>query len=168
MDILFLHGAPGTGKTTLAQALHQRLKSPWFEFGWIPEFRQKGEAAISYEEEERLSFENLALVVNNYLRHDFRNIIITDLRDPILQQALRRFARRNYLLVTLWAKDEDILKQRVLDESRPSGYRDWQEALALNKIYQQRRLARREIRLEVTTHPVETLVAQILTRLENE
>ncbi|MBE0698672.1 MAG: hypothetical protein IH586_17275, partial [Anaerolineaceae bacterium] len=86
-DILFIHGAPGVGKSTIAEALHRRLNSPWFEFGWIPEFRQKGEVTLPYEEEEQLSFENLCLVVRNYLRHGFRNIILTDLRDPVMRQA---------------------------------------------------------------------------------
>ena len=165
-DIIFIHGAPGSGKSTVAQALHQQLNSPWFEFGWIPEFRQKGEAFLTYEEEEQLSFENLCLVVRNYLRHGFCNIILTDLRDPVLHQALRRFSRRNYLLVTLWVRTEDVLKQRVLDETRLSGYRDWEEALALNQLYLSRPLLGNELRIDVTCCPIESVVNQILASIQ--
>jgi predicted kinase len=165
MDIIFIHGAPGVGKSAVARGLHERLGSPWFEFGWIPEFRQKGEASISYEEEERLSFENLCLVVRNYLRHGFEQIIITDLRDPLLREALRRFARRKYLLVMLYASDEEILKVRVLDETRSSGYRDWEEALALNRQYQARQPARGELRIDAARQAVEQIVDQILDRM---
>jgi predicted kinase len=161
-EILFIHGAPGAGKTTIAQALHQRLNSPWFEFGWIPEFRQKGEVTLPYEEEEQLSFENLCLVVRNYLRHGFRNIILTDLRDPVMRQAQRRFARRDWLLVTLWVGDDEVLKQRVLDETRSSGYRDWQEALSLNRTYLSRPQLKNELRIDLTTCPVDTAVDQII------
>jgi predicted kinase len=165
-DLIFIHGAPGAGKSTVARALHQRLKSPYFEFGWIPEFRHKGEADLSYAEEEQLAFENLCLVVRNYLRHGFSNIILTDLRDPILRQALRRFARRNYLLVTLIVHDDHVLKLRVLDETRPSSYRDFEEALALNQLYLTRPLLRDEIRIDVTDCEPEFAVEQILAQLQ--
>jgi chloramphenicol 3-O-phosphotransferase len=161
-DIIFIHGAPGAGKSTIAQALHPRLNSPWFEFGWIPEFRQKGEATLSYAEEEQLSFENLCLVVGNYLHHGFRGILISDLRDPVMLQALRRFSRRDCLLVTLWLSDAEILKQRVLDDSRSSGYRDWQEALALNRLYCSRPMRPNELRIDVTACSVQQVVDRIL------
>ena len=39
LDIIIIHGALGSGKSTTAKMLHEKLRSPWFEFGWIPEFR---------------------------------------------------------------------------------------------------------------------------------
>lgn len=166
MDLIIIHGAPGTGKTSVAQALHKRLGTPWFEFGWIPEFRRKGEVEISYEEEERLSFENLCLVVRNYLRHGFGNILLTDLRDPYVNRALRSFARRDLLLVMLVCSDQEQLKRRVLDETRTSGYRDWQEALRLNQGYMARQQYRRELRLDTADIDVEGVVERILAHLD--
>ncbi len=162
MDIFLIHGAPGTGKSSVAQALHERLNSPWFEFGWISEFRQKGEALISYDEEERLSFENLCLVVQNYLRHGFRNIILSDLRDPIARQVPRHFSRRNFKLVTLWVGDQELLKQRVLDPARSSGYRDWEEALVLNRLIATRPAKPYEIRFNTAEKSVEQIVDELM------
>lgn len=36
---IFITGAPGAGKSTVAAILQRRLGTPLFEFGWIPEFQ---------------------------------------------------------------------------------------------------------------------------------
>jgi adenylate kinase family enzyme len=78
---VFIAGAPGAGKSTVAAIVQRRLGTPLFEFGWIPEFRNTGSRVTSYEEDEALAFENLTLVLKNYARHGFANIIVTDLED---------------------------------------------------------------------------------------
>lgn len=80
-DFIFIVGAPGSGKSTIAKILQRKLESPLFEFGWIPEFRNTGKKEIGYSEEESLAFENLVLVVKNYAKHGFKNVIITDLNN---------------------------------------------------------------------------------------
>jgi adenylate kinase family enzyme len=59
---IFIAGAPGAGKSTVAAVLQRRLGTRLSEFGWIPEFRDT-DTRISYEEEESLAFENLTLVL---------------------------------------------------------------------------------------------------------
>ncbi len=163
MDFIFIHGAPGVGKSSLAWALQAKYQSPCFEFGWIPEFRVKQNSTITYEEEEGIAFENLTLVLKNYVRHGFGNIVVTDLRDPIIRQLSRRFYRYQYLLITLWMENEELLKSRVLDESRSSGFRDWEYALALNQEIIHRPLMRNEIRLNNDRKSIEELVDEITT-----
>ena len=52
LDIIFIAGAPGSGKSTIAKGLQDHLKTPCFEFGWIPEFQDKGDGKpIGYIEE---------------------------------------------------------------------------------------------------------------------
>ena len=166
MDFIFIHGAPGTGKSSLAWALQAHFQSPCFEFGWIPEFRVKRNSTITYEEEEGLAFENLTLVVKNYVRHGFGNIVITDLRDHIVQQVPDEFADYDYILVTLWMDDDEALKSRVLDDSRSSGYRDWQEALVLNTKIVNRPLMKNEVRFHSGRNSVDQLVAEIARLVE--
>jgi adenylate kinase family enzyme len=60
---IFIAGAPGAGKSTVAAVLQRRLGTRLSEFGWIPEFRDTDTRVISYEEEESLAFENLTLVL---------------------------------------------------------------------------------------------------------
>ncbi len=164
-DFIFIHGAPGTGKSSLAWSLQARLQSPCFEFGWIPEFRTRSNSTINYVEEEGLAFDNLCLVLRNYVRHGFDRIIVTDLRDPIIRQVPRRFSRYEYILVTLWVNDEQALKARVLDESRSSGYRDWKEALELNRTFRSRPLMKHEVRFNSNQQTIEDLTGAVVDLL---
>jgi hypothetical protein len=145
--------------------LQKKLESPCFDFGWIPEFRVKKNSTISYEEEEQMAFDNLSLVIKNYARNQFANIIVTDLRDPIFRQIPRRFSRFSYALFTLFVEDETQLKERVLDESRSSGYRDWEEAIKINQMIVDRPLMKYEVRLDSGLLSTEALVEEIVRRL---
>ena len=128
----------------------------------FPEFRTRNNSTITYVEEEGLAFENLSLVLRNYVRHGFDRIIVTDLRDPILRQVPRRFSRYQYILITLWIADDQVLKNRVLDETRSSGYRDWKEALQLNRAIRARKLMKNEVRFDSSQNTVGELVEEVV------
>ena len=132
-DIIFVAGAPGTGKSSVAKLLQKKFASPCFEFGWIPEFRQKGAKTIPYQEEEAIAFENLTLVAKNYIKHGFKNIIITDLEDKRILELHSYFKNKKYILFTLTINNEKMLKSRVMDKTRSSEYRDYETSLKINK-----------------------------------
>ena len=148
MSVILLIGAPGCGKSTVAALLHERLKCPWFEFGWIPEFRQKNpHTTLTWEEEEALSLENLLLVTDNYLRHGFEYIILTDIREPFTDMVHSHFTEGSVCLVTLSAEDNNIIRDRVLTRDNGNDYRNAEEAAALNDVFRNRPLLPGEIRL---------------------
>ena len=160
-DLIFIAGAPGVGKSSVASELQKKLGSPCFEFGWIPEFRQKGSETIPYKEEESIAFENLVLVVKNYVKHKFNNIIITDLQDERILGLHNQFENYNYALFTLTVKDDEILKSRILNEGRSSGYRDWEAGLEINKRILNRELLQNEIRIDTTNKSISVIIEEI-------
>lgn len=164
-DIIFIAGAPGTGKSSVAKSLQEKLNCPCFEFGWIPEFRNKGIETISYEEDEAIAFENLSLVAKNYIKHGFKNIIITDLEDKRIKELHTVFQKENYILLTLTVSDNEILKSRVLDETRSSGYRDFESAIKINNEIISRPLLPNETRVDATNQSLEDVVKIITTKL---
>ena len=162
-DIIFIAGAPGSDKSTIAKILRSRLGSPLFEFGWIPEFRNTGEGKISYSEEASLAFENLTLVTKNYVKHGFKNIIITDLDNEFIQQIPELFKDYDFMIYTLRLDEEMILKERVLDETRSSEYRDWEKALEINRLLKDRQPFVNEVFINVTSQSAEEIANQIAT-----
>lgn len=166
LDIIFIAGAPGTGKSTLTTLLQKDIGSPMFEFGWIPEFRKRGNVEIPYEEEENLAFENLTLVVKNYVKHGFKNILVTDLRDHIILTLEREFPKYNYKLITLFLDDEKELKLRVTSDRDMNQYKNWEEALQINETMKKRDLLPNEVRVNITNKSKEEVLHEVKKLLD--
>ena len=164
-DIVFIAGAPGVGKSTIAKKLHDVLKSPFFEFGWIPEFRVKGEADICYQDEELLSFENLILVVKNYIKHGFKNSIVTDLEDKRILELGEIFGDYEYQIITLTISSNDEMKARILDERRQNDYRDIDSAIKINQSILERALLKNEIRIDTTNKSASEVLDEVKSHL---
>lgn len=164
-QFVFIAGAPGSGKSTIAAALQKRLNSPLFEFGWIPEFQNRGDTLMTYVEEEALAFENLTLVAKNYAKHGFKNVIITDLNNKYIEQLDEIFGDYDYSLFTLRLQNDEVLKARVLDESRSSGYRNWEEALAINESLLNREAFANEVFIDAENQSVDKVVDKITSHL---
>jgi hypothetical protein len=99
------------------------------------------------------------------VRHGFEKIIITDLSDHIIQTVPEVFVGYSYRLITLWVDNDELLKSRVLEESRSSGYRDWQKSLEINRRILARGLIPNEVRFNSEALSVDQLVARVLETL---
>jgi len=148
--------------------LHKKLRSPWFEFGWIPEFRNLNpHTEIAWEQETDISFENLVFVVKNYIRHGFKNIIITDINfDNQIKRLPEEFDGFDYKLVTLFAND-DTLKTRILTRDNGNTFHDWENALKSNVTLTSRPLLPNEIRIcteNITADEVASTIVEEITK----
>ena len=164
--IIVIHGAPGSWKSTTAKLLHEKLRSPWFEFGWIPEFRNLNpHTEISWEQETEISFENLVLVVRNYAKHGFKNIIVTDINfDNQILCLPAVFNGLEYKLFTLYA-DDKTLKTRILTRDNGNTFKDWESALESNKLFTTRPLLQNESRIYTEHITTAEVVDKIMEEL---
>ena len=123
--LYILRGAPGTGKTSLAAELHKTLHCPWFEFGWIPEFRHLNpHTEISYEDEVALSTENLILVTKNYFAHGFEAVIVSDLEDERIPDFADAFSGIADVRILTLDCDDETQTNRILTRDNGNEYRD--------------------------------------------
>lgn len=165
-DFIFIAGAPGSGKSSVAKALQEKLDCPLFEFGWIPEFRNTGKKVIPYTEEESLAFENLVLVTKNYVKHGFKNVVITDLDNDYIEQLPKIFGDYDFKICTLRLQDKEALKQRVLEGSRSSEYRNWEKALEINDSLLNRLAFQNEVFIDIDGQSVSDVVDRIITEIQ--
>jgi adenylate kinase family enzyme len=159
--LIFINGAPGVGKTTVAKLLKEKLDSPYIDFGWLREFHLKRDWSNHSEKEEQMSFENLVFILKNYISYNYSNVIVTDLLEFRTQQISKLFSVQEYKIFTLIVNDYAVLKERVLDETRDSGFRNFERALEWNKEVTDRVNLINEIKIDNTQISPEDVVALI-------
>jgi len=167
MDLIVIHGSPGNGKTTVSKKLHDILKSPWFEFGWIPEFTHLNpHTQILPKLEEQIAFENLVLVSKNYMRHGFENIIFSDLQDIRMLDIPVAFAGHSYVIITLYSESDDVIKERILTRDNGNDYSDFEESIRINKKIKNRKPLPNEYKIRSDNQTVDQIAAHILDILK--
>ena len=165
-DIIVIGGAPGSGKTTICRLLQARLNSPYIDFGWLRQFHLDETWSNASPREEAMAFENLAYIVRNYLRHGYRNIILTDFEDWRLQEIPIHFRHEDFVIATLVLHDAAEHARRVLDPTRDSGYRNVTAARAWNHAVIARSAVASEVKIDNTAPDPQPALDAIMTLLD--
>jgi adenylate kinase family enzyme len=153
-DLIIIEGAPGSGKSTVAALLRNHLRSVDLDLGKLREFHLDRDWGNESAEDERVAFENMRLIIRNYIGNGFRNIIAHDLGDNRATQLAEEF---DSMLVAL-TPDDDVLRQRIT--SRNSGFTDVGRALSFNALVKARSLLANERRLDNSLlSPDQTMLA---------
>lgn len=132
-NFIFLFGAQGSGKTTLARLLKERLNSVHIDLDWIRDFHLNKGWTNTTSKEEEMSFENLVFILKNYAKHEYKNVIVGGFTEENIETLLSELKEYKNLVITLYLTDDEVLKKRVLTESRDSGFRDFEESINFNK-----------------------------------
>ena len=146
-DIIVISGAPGSGKTTVAELLKDKLRSPYIDFGWLREFHLDKEWKEASEKEEGMSFENLVSILKNYIKNGYKNVIVTDLTDLRVEELEKIFKKNNLIIFSLVIGTDEELKGRILS-NRDSGFKNIDQALRWNNALKKRQLLPNEHKID--------------------
>ena len=165
-SLIFIGGSPGSGKTTVSRLLHATFQSVMIDFGTLREFHLDNLWTKQSEKEEQMAFENLVFILKNYIRNGYKNVIVNDLKDFRIRQIPEEFEATDYLIVTLVVDDDDVLRARVLDPARDSGWRDAERAIEWNRAVINRSAVKNEYKLDNTLKTPEQIALEIINLLE--
>lgn len=113
-----------------------------------------------------MSFENLTFIVRNYVRHGYKHVMVNDLEDSRVQQIPEVFSDIDYIIFDLIVGSDVELKQRVLDPTRDSGFRDYRASLSWNDGLKRRALGKNEYRIDNTDRNPAQAIQAILQTIE--
>ncbi len=166
-DFIFIAGAPGSGKTTIAELLQKKLNSLLIDFGRLREFHLDRTWSNQSEQEEQMAFENLIFILKNYHKNGFKNVLVTDLNESKLMKIAEELGEYQYSILTLTLADDEELKKRV-QGVRDSGFKDVGRAIEWNKSILDRGLFPNEQRIDNAHNEPEKTVEEIVGRLQLE
>lgn len=161
-SFIFLLGSQGSGKTTIARLLKEKLGAPHIDYDWIRDIHLNRDWSNISDTEAKMSFENLLFLLKNYKKYNYENVIVSGFTEHDIEKVLQEFKDDKYIVITLFLTDDEILKQRVITESRDSGFRDFEQSIQFNKKLKEEMKFPNEHKIDNTYQTPEETVSQIL------
>ena len=120
LDFIFIIGASGIGKSTLAKGLLNKYKTVVIEQNMVPEFISRdGSEEMTGELEELTCWENTKAMALCFHKLGYKNIIVSDLDDLRTADIPIDFKGYRYVTLKLVCSDVEQLKKQMRD--RPEG-----------------------------------------------
>lgn len=133
-DFIFILGAQDSGKTTTAKLLKEKLDSPYLDLDWIRGIHLNSDWSNMSKDEEKMSIENFIFLLKNYVKYNYKNILVCGFTPENVEQIINNELKEyKSIVITLTLNDDQVLKSRVLNETRDSGFRDYEESIKFNK-----------------------------------
>ena len=167
-NYIFLLGAPGVGKTTIARLLKEQLNSPYLDYDWIRGFHLNKDWSNRDNKEKAMSLENLFFILKNYKKNGFCNVLVGGFRVYDMKKILKEFKDDNFIIITLFLTNDNILKERVLTETRDSGWRDFKNSIEFNRRLKNELKFPNEYKIDNTNKTPQEAVDQIIGILSKE
>lgn len=161
-DFIFIIGASGVGKTTLAKALFGRIGGAYLETNMVPEFRIPDGADLGAFEEKVL-FEATVAQAVKFHGLGLRNIIVTDFDD--LRTVDLPIVFRGYDFITLKLVCSDYGQNRSQMANRGDGLIDFELLEKMHRKIINRPLLVNEVLIDVAGKSPDEVLEEALARI---
>lgn len=165
-DFIVLSGAPGVGKSAIGWWLSRAFGSPHLEVDWLLQMHPETDWRLPSPAERKLAFENLVLILQNYIAHGYTRVIVSHVEHRDLEELARTFHPSRWVNVRVVVENEDELRHRVTKNDR--GFQDVERALESNRRYRSAPLLPNEVVFENDQPGPEGLVERLVKLLPRD
>lgn len=161
-DYIFVTGASGIGKTTLAQRLLAHYKTTFIEQNMIPEFISRdGIESMTGELEELTCWENMVAMLKCFHKLGYKGIIVTDMDDLRTADIPIVFKGSNYITIKLVSSDLEQIREQM--KNRPNnGLIDYELQQKTNDKNLKRDPLVNEVEIDVSGKSIEEVLNEAI------
>ena len=161
-DYIFVTGASGIGKTTLANGLLEHYKTTCIEQHMIPEFISRdGIEPMTGELEELTCWENQVAMLKCFHKLGYKNIIASDIDDLRTADIPIVFKGTNYITIKLVSTDLKQICEQM--KNRPNnGLIDYELQQKMNEKNLKRGTLVNEVELNVAGKTAEQVLEEAI------
>ena len=161
-DYIFVTGASGIGKTTLAQGLLANYKTTFIDQNMIPEFISRdGIESMTGELEELTCWENMVAMLKCFHKLGYKGIIVTDMDDLRTADIPIVFKGSNYITIKLVSSDLEQIREQM--KNRPNnGLIDYELQQKTNDKNLKRDPLVNEVEIDVSGKSIEEVLNEAI------
>jgi len=166
-DYIFVTGASGIGKTTLANGLLAHYKTTCIEQPMVPEFFSRdGAEPMTGELEELTCWENQVAMMKCFHKLGYKNVIASDIDDLRTADIPIVFKGADFITIKLICSDLEQLREQM--KNRPNnGLIDYELQEKMNAKNRWRAPLINEVELDVTGKSIEQVLEEAIRIIEN-
>ena len=165
-DFIFITGASGIGKTTLANGLLRHYRTTCIEQHMIPEFISRdGIEPMTGELEELTCWENLVAMLMCFHKLGYKNIIASDIDDLRTADIPIVFKGKKYITIKLVSSDLEQIREQM--KNRPNnGLIDFELQEKMNEKNLKRAALVNEVEIDVAGKTAEDVLKQAIELID--
>lgn len=165
-DFIFITGASGIGKTTLANGLLAHYKTTCIEQHMVPEFiSREGSEPMTGELEGLTCWENQVAMLMCFHRLGYKNIIASDIDDLRTADIPVVFKGTDFITIKLISSDLRQIQEQM--RNRPNnGLVDFELQEKMNEKNRKRKPLMNEIEIDVAGKSIGEILEQSINVIE--
>ena len=166
-DFIFITGASGIGKTTLANGLLEHYKTTCVEQYMVPEFISRdGTEPMTGELEELTCWENQVAMLMCFHRLGYKNVIASDIDDLRTADIPIVFKGTDFITIKLISSDLHQIREQM--KKRPNnGLVDFELQKKMNERNISRKPLVNEVEIDVAGKSSQEVLTRAIYLIEN-